>query len=159
MVSVLHGLGNRIAVLEETNQLGNYLLFTWITVFFFNMAIPVGKVAVAAFLIEMNSGGSTFPMTPLSPGLSNTSFPPSQRSQNPQESNSCGCIKYHPQHPAGHPCLVPMQPSKCALGPLTTEPMQPHYECSLQLFRWRLGGNLGLLSGDHSRYDAGSIAD
>jgi hypothetical protein len=70
VVSVLHGLGNRIAVLEETNQLGNYLLFTWITVFFFNMAIPVGKVAVAAFLIEMNSGGSTFPMTPLSPGLS-----------------------------------------------------------------------------------------
>ncbi|KAJ6108446.1 hypothetical protein N7523_009769 [Penicillium sp. IBT 18751x] len=58
VISILHGLGNRIAVVEETNQLGNYLLFTWITVFFFNMAIPIGKVAVAAFLIEINAGGN-----------------------------------------------------------------------------------------------------
>ncbi|KAJ5133507.1 uncharacterized protein N7443_004863 [Penicillium atrosanguineum] len=58
VISVLHGLGNKIAVVEATNQLGNYLLFTWITVFFFNMAIPIGKVAVAAFLIEINAGGN-----------------------------------------------------------------------------------------------------
>lgn len=72
MISVLHGLGNHIAIVEETGQIGNYLLFTWITVFFFNMAIPIGKVAVAAFLIEINAGGSTFPLTvPLLQSLSN----------------------------------------------------------------------------------------
>ncbi|KAJ5656776.1 hypothetical protein N7507_008726 [Penicillium longicatenatum] len=58
VISILHGLGNRITIVEETGQLGNYLLFTWITVFFFNMAIPIGKVAVAAFLIEMNAQGN-----------------------------------------------------------------------------------------------------
>jgi hypothetical protein len=61
VISILHGLGNRIAIVEEVGQLHNYLLFTWITVFFFNMAIPTGKVAVAAFLIEMNGQGSAFP--------------------------------------------------------------------------------------------------
>ncbi|KAJ5396654.1 hypothetical protein N7509_004767 [Penicillium cosmopolitanum] len=58
VISILHGLGNRIAIVEEVGQLHNYLLFTWITVFFFNMAIPTGKVAVAAFLIEMNGQGN-----------------------------------------------------------------------------------------------------
>ncbi|KAJ5654400.1 hypothetical protein N7490_001403 [Penicillium lividum] len=58
VISILHGLGNKIEVVEETGQLGNYLLFTWITVFFFNMAIPIGKVAVCAFLIEMNAQGN-----------------------------------------------------------------------------------------------------
>jgi len=59
-VSILHGLGNRIVEVEAAGQLHNYLLFTWTTVFFFNLAIPTGKVAVAAFLIEMNSQGSMF---------------------------------------------------------------------------------------------------
>jgi hypothetical protein len=54
IVSVLHGLGNHISVVTETGELHNFLLFTWTTVFFFNIAIPVGKVAVAMFLIEMN---------------------------------------------------------------------------------------------------------
>ncbi|KAJ5278958.1 hypothetical protein N7478_004330 [Penicillium angulare] len=58
VISILHGLGNKLEVVIATNQLGNYLLFTWITVFFFNMAIPIGKVAVAAFLIEMNKQGN-----------------------------------------------------------------------------------------------------
>lgn len=60
VVSILHGLGNRIVAVEAAGQLHHYLLFTWTTVFFFNLAIPTGKVAVAAFLIEMNSQGSTF---------------------------------------------------------------------------------------------------
>ncbi|KAJ5327716.1 hypothetical protein MYU51_020185 [Penicillium brevicompactum] len=55
IISVLHGLGNHITIVEEVGELHNFLLFTWITVFFFNLAIPTGKVAVAAFLIEMNS--------------------------------------------------------------------------------------------------------
>ncbi|CAI7655499.1 unnamed protein product [Penicillium glandicola] len=55
VISVLHGLGNHITIVNEVGELRNYLLFTWITVFFFNMAIPIGKVAVAAFLIELNS--------------------------------------------------------------------------------------------------------
>ncbi|KAJ5106532.1 hypothetical protein N7456_003207, partial [Penicillium angulare] len=58
VISILHGLGNKLEIVVATNQLGNYLLFTWITVFFFNMAIPIGKVAVAAFLIEMNKQGN-----------------------------------------------------------------------------------------------------
>ncbi|KAJ5580039.1 uncharacterized protein N7459_006024 [Penicillium hispanicum] len=58
VISILHGLGNKMTIVEEAGQLRNFLLFTWITVFFFNMAIPVGKVAVAAFLIEMNGQGN-----------------------------------------------------------------------------------------------------
>lgn len=54
IISVLHGLGNHITTIIEVGELSNFLLFTWITVFFFNLAIPTGKVAVAAFLIEMN---------------------------------------------------------------------------------------------------------
>ncbi|KAJ5083913.1 hypothetical protein NUU61_008492 [Penicillium alfredii] len=54
IISVLHGLGNHITIVTKTGELHNFLLFTWITVFFFNLAIPTGKVAVAAFLIEMN---------------------------------------------------------------------------------------------------------
>ncbi|KAJ5884444.1 hypothetical protein N7504_012016 [Penicillium tannophilum] len=54
ILSVLHGLGNHITVINEVGELHNFLLFTWITVFFFNLAIPTGKVAVSAFLIEMN---------------------------------------------------------------------------------------------------------
>ncbi|OQD82894.1 hypothetical protein PENANT_c019G07242 [Penicillium antarcticum] len=55
IISVLHGLGNHITIVQEAGELHHFLLFTWITVFFFNLAIPTGKVAVAAFLIEMNS--------------------------------------------------------------------------------------------------------
>ncbi|KAJ5280743.1 hypothetical protein N7478_006115 [Penicillium angulare] len=54
ILSILHGLGNHITVITAVGELHNFLLFTWITVFFFNLAIPTGKVAVAAFLIEMN---------------------------------------------------------------------------------------------------------
>ncbi|KAJ5669969.1 uncharacterized protein N7477_005332 [Penicillium maclennaniae] len=58
LLSVLHGLGNHMALIMKVGQLHNFLLFTWITVFFFNLAIPTGKVAVAAFLIEMNGQGN-----------------------------------------------------------------------------------------------------
>ncbi|KAJ5988078.1 hypothetical protein N7481_003288 [Penicillium waksmanii] len=58
ILSVLHGLGNHITVIAEVGQLHNFLLFTWVTVFFFNLAIPTGKVAVAAFLIEVNGQGN-----------------------------------------------------------------------------------------------------
>ncbi|KAJ5579520.1 uncharacterized protein N7459_005505 [Penicillium hispanicum] len=54
ILSVLHGLGNHITVISKVDELHSFLLFTWVTVFFFNLAIPTGKVAVAAFLIEMN---------------------------------------------------------------------------------------------------------
>lgn len=60
IISVLHGLGNHMSTIIQVGELHNFLLFTWITVFFFNLAIPTGKVAVAAFLIEMNGQGSTF---------------------------------------------------------------------------------------------------
>ncbi|OGE50159.1 hypothetical protein PENARI_c018G04992 [Penicillium arizonense] len=55
ILSILHGLGNHITIVIEVGELRNFLLYTWITVFFFNLAIPTGKVAVAAFLVEMNS--------------------------------------------------------------------------------------------------------
>ena len=35
--------------------MSDFLFYTWVTVFFFNLAIPTGKVAVAAFLIDMNA--------------------------------------------------------------------------------------------------------
>lgn len=57
-MAILHGLGNHMDVIVHTGELHKFLLFTWITVFFFNLAIPLGKVAVAAFLIEMNAQGS-----------------------------------------------------------------------------------------------------
>lgn len=49
-----------MTLIIEVGQLHNFLKFTWITVFFFNLAIPTGKVAVAAFLIEMNGQSSMF---------------------------------------------------------------------------------------------------
>lgn len=58
IISVLHGLGNHITIIAKVGELHNFLFFTWMTVFFFNLAIPTGKVAVAAFLIEMNGQGS-----------------------------------------------------------------------------------------------------
>jgi hypothetical protein len=58
ILSVLHGLGNHITLIIKVGELHNFLLFTWVTVFFFNLAIPTGKVAVAAFLIEMNGQSS-----------------------------------------------------------------------------------------------------
>ncbi|EPS25418.1 hypothetical protein PDE_00351 [Penicillium oxalicum 114-2] len=58
VIAILHGLGNHLELIVEAGELNNYLLFTWITIFFFNMAIPTGKVAVAAFLMEMNSQGN-----------------------------------------------------------------------------------------------------
>lgn len=60
ILAVLHGLGNHMSRLVELGELHNFLLFTWITVFFFNLTIPIGKVAVAAFLIEMNAQSSTY---------------------------------------------------------------------------------------------------
>jgi len=51
-------LGNHITIITKVGELHNFLLYTWVTVFFFNLAIPTGKVAVAAFLIEMNGQGS-----------------------------------------------------------------------------------------------------
>ena len=45
-------------VIVETDTTHYYLLYTWVTVFFFNMAIPTGKVAVAAYLMEMSGPSS-----------------------------------------------------------------------------------------------------
>ncbi|KAJ5161944.1 hypothetical protein N7492_007336 [Penicillium capsulatum] len=54
VLAALYGIGNHIEIVAATGQLRNFLKFTWITVFFFNLAIPSGKVAVAAFLLEIN---------------------------------------------------------------------------------------------------------
>ena len=45
-------------IIEETKDVHSYLLYTWVTVFFFNMAIPTGKVAVSAYLMEMSGPSS-----------------------------------------------------------------------------------------------------
>lgn len=58
LLSILHGLGNHITVIMQYGELHKFLIYTWVTVFFFSLAIPTGKVAVAAFLIEMNGQGS-----------------------------------------------------------------------------------------------------
>lgn len=58
VLSILHGLGNHITVIMHYGEIHKFLLYTWVTVFFFNLAIPTGKIAVAAFLIEMNGQGS-----------------------------------------------------------------------------------------------------
>ncbi|KAJ5894609.1 hypothetical protein N7495_006300 [Penicillium taxi] len=57
-VAILHGLGNHIEIVEEHDNLRQYLLLTWITVFMFSIAIPLGKCAVCSFLIEMNGQGN-----------------------------------------------------------------------------------------------------
>lgn len=61
IIAALNGLGNHMTVIMEVGDLQTYLLYTWITVFFFNLAIPAGKVAVSAYLIEMNGQGSETP--------------------------------------------------------------------------------------------------
>ncbi|KAF7717206.1 Uncharacterized protein PECH_004060 [Penicillium ucsense] len=58
VIAILHGLGNHVETILHHGDLRKYLLFTWITIFFFNLAIPTGKVAVVAFLIEMNAQGN-----------------------------------------------------------------------------------------------------
>ncbi|KAI9699843.1 MAG: hypothetical protein M1820_007018 [Bogoriella megaspora] len=53
VLAALHGLGNHITVLLETGETHNFLKFTWLTVFFFCIAIATGKAAVAVFLLEV----------------------------------------------------------------------------------------------------------
>ncbi|KAF2233624.1 hypothetical protein EV356DRAFT_468184 [Viridothelium virens] len=53
VLAALHGLGNHMTVLLETGEAHNFLKFTWLTVFFFCIAIATGKAAVAVFLIEI----------------------------------------------------------------------------------------------------------
>lgn len=63
VLATLYGCGNHIEIVAATGSLRPFLKYTWITVFFFNLAIPLGKVAAAAFLLEINGQSST--MTPL----------------------------------------------------------------------------------------------
>lgn len=67
VVAVLHGLGNHLDIIKEagTSVVSKFLFFTWLTVFFFNIAIPLGKVAAASFLIELNARTSmAIPLPP-----------------------------------------------------------------------------------------------
>lgn len=159
VISILHGLGNRIAIVIEVGELHNYLLFTWITVFFFNMAIPTGKVAVAAFLIEMNSQGSRLFLDCekrrlLSNYLTDLFI---FRSQNSTQLNCCWSSEHHPRHTPDLACLVPMQPTKCALGSSAPGSMQSRNKCTLQLFYRCRGRRFGLLSRYYSGHDVGPI--
>ncbi|KAJ5885500.1 hypothetical protein N7495_010010 [Penicillium taxi] len=64
ILSILYGQGQHIDIVSKTGNLEKYLVFTWVTVFLFSIAIPIGKVAVCAFLLEMNGPGN--PKTRLS---------------------------------------------------------------------------------------------
>lgn len=58
-MAALYGVGNHLEIVAETGSLPNFLKFLWLTVFFFNLAIPLGKVAAAVFLMEINGQAST----------------------------------------------------------------------------------------------------
>ncbi|KAL2782683.1 hypothetical protein BJX66DRAFT_345611 [Aspergillus keveii] len=53
ILATFHGAGNDISIVEATHGLHGFLLYSWLTVFFFSLALPLGKVAVAAFLLEI----------------------------------------------------------------------------------------------------------
>lgn len=52
-IAIHHGFGNHLPVVEESGQLQKCLLFTWLTIFVFNIALPIGKIAVSSFLLEI----------------------------------------------------------------------------------------------------------
>lgn len=132
ILSVLHGLGNHISIIMKVGELHNFLLFTWVTVFFFNLAIPTGKVAVAVFLIEMNGQGSEWlrgrPHRTWQ--LTHVFF---TRSQDPQKSHRRCRSEHHPQYPPGPHGLVPMHTGQRALGSSSPGSMQPRKKRILYL--------------------------
>ena len=51
--AVLHGLRNHINVVEGAGQLGTMVKFTWLSFFFFDVSLPLGKIAVSSFLLSV----------------------------------------------------------------------------------------------------------
>ena len=109
ILSVLHGLGNHITVIEEVDELHNFLLFTWITVFFFNLAIPTGKVAVCAFLIEMNGPSSKLLISIAPHNGINQYLSSFFRPKDSPQPHCRWCAECYHQHPTNHDGLVSVQ--------------------------------------------------
>ncbi|KAJ5888105.1 hypothetical protein N7495_008146 [Penicillium taxi] len=57
-IAIFNGLGNHVEIVESKGNMRNYLLYSWLAVFFFSIAIPLGKCALCSFLIEMNRQGN-----------------------------------------------------------------------------------------------------
>lgn len=53
-VAVYYGLGNDIFVSLEAGTDRRFLLFTWLSIWTFQLAIPLGKVAVSSFLLSLH---------------------------------------------------------------------------------------------------------
>ena len=53
-VAVNYGLGNQWLVILELGMTKQFLLFTWLAIWLFQVAIPIGKVAVASFLLALH---------------------------------------------------------------------------------------------------------
>lgn len=54
------GIGNHVYIVEESGQLKNLLIWAWVTVSLFNVALPLGKIAVSAFLLEILGNARTY---------------------------------------------------------------------------------------------------
>ena len=55
VVAVHNGVGNHLLIIAAHNRLKQYLLFTWITTTLFCIAITVGRIAVASFLLAVQA--------------------------------------------------------------------------------------------------------
>lgn len=141
ILSVYHGLGNHMAVIDQTDELRNFLLFTWVTVFFFNLAIPTGKVAVAAFLIEMNGQGSMICQDSVLCQILMTYGRP----KDPPQSGRRRRCQHPSQHPAAPSGLVPVQSGPRSLGPSRPVLLRTPQKCILHVLCRRYCRSLGLL--------------
>ena len=51
--AVEYGMGNHLPVIKEAGQTESFLFFSWWGIWIFHVALPLGKVAVASFLLAL----------------------------------------------------------------------------------------------------------
>lgn len=55
-IAVHYGFGNHMQVIEEAGALSNFLFYTWMENFWFNVIISVGKLSAVSLLLALHSG-------------------------------------------------------------------------------------------------------
>ncbi|KAI9727463.1 MAG: hypothetical protein M1828_006405 [Chrysothrix sp. TS-e1954] len=59
--AIKYGLGQHMNAVEQSGEVGNFLLWSWIAIFIFHVYVPLGKVAAASFLIAVHAGARQCP--------------------------------------------------------------------------------------------------
>lgn len=53
-VDVSHGLGNHLVILEQAGEVSNFLFYTWMVCFWFDLNVPVGKFSAVSLLLAVH---------------------------------------------------------------------------------------------------------